>query len=70
MSLSKRIEALERLQGLDSDGLILEQRVARLEANDVSNLSDEEIDRRLAELFMLATKRQQEGQGDEPIETD
>jgi len=65
MSLSARVDKLERRHGLSGDGLELEARVARLEALDVSSLSDEEIERRLAELFDQAKQNKTEVQGDE-----
>jgi len=52
MSLSTRIEKLERHHGLSGDGL------------DVSSLTDEELEARLAELFQIAHNKQTEANDD------
>ena len=51
--LETRVEKLERNHGLSGDGLELLERVERLEALDVSSLTDEELEARLAELYQI-----------------
>ena len=65
MSLTTRVEKLERQRGKLRPDLDIEERVERLEALDVSSLTDEELEARLAELYQIAHNKQAEVQNEQ-----